>query len=252
MPLHDGRRPRRSETQESTVPGLFAAGEVGGGMHGANRLGGNSLSDLLVFGKRAGEFAAETGPRAARSGHDQRGRSRPRAASRSRPFERTEGENPYAVHEDLRPMMQRHVGIVRTEEDLRRPSKSSPNCAPRGRREVRRQHSIQPRLAPGARFEEHARYQRGRHSGGPGADRKAGRPHSRGFSGSSPDWGKVNVIVRQTAAAIVVERNPLPELPAELRQCSRKSDMAEQAWPTKNVRRKISAADLLHRNKPTR
>ena len=47
------------ETQESTVPGLFAAGEVGGGMHGANRLGGNSLSDLLVFGKRAGEYAAK-------------------------------------------------------------------------------------------------------------------------------------------------------------------------------------------------
>ncbi len=62
VPLHDGRRARRTPRRRNRrVPGLFAAGEVGGGMHGANRLGGNSLSDLLVFGKRAGEFAAAAG-----------------------------------------------------------------------------------------------------------------------------------------------------------------------------------------------
>ncbi len=91
-----------AETQESCVPGLFAAGEVGGGMHGANRLGGNSLSDLLVFGRRAGEFAAshaksDTTP--AKVNNDEI-----EAAAREAllPFERTEGENPYALHEELR------------------------------------------------------------------------------------------------------------------------------------------------------
>src|SRR5262249_32640779 len=106
------------ESQESTVPGLFAAGEVGGGMHGSNRLGGNSLSDLLVFGKRAGEFAAAYARKtdslpAVDSDEVERG-----ARESLAPFERTDGENPYAVHEDLRKMMQNYVGIVRTEEEL--------------------------------------------------------------------------------------------------------------------------------------
>src|SRR5207247_7108554 len=106
------------ETQESTVHGLFAAGEVGGGLHGANRLGGNSLSDLLVFGKRAGEFAAkharETGFRAINADEVEHV-----ARHSLEPFGRTEGENPYAVHQDLQTMMHKLVGIVRTDEDLR-------------------------------------------------------------------------------------------------------------------------------------
>src|SRR5687767_4310959 len=106
------------ETQESTLPGLFAAGECGGGLHGANRLGGNSLSDLLVFGKRAGESAAA------------RARELPewpqideveidRVAKESlAPLERAEGPNPYALHAELQHLMQRNVGIVRSEADL--------------------------------------------------------------------------------------------------------------------------------------
>src|SRR6476660_8194977 len=106
-----------AETQESTLPGLFAAGEVGGGLHGANRLGGNSLSDLLVFGKRAGEFAAQ---RARQTAHgavnaDEVARV---AHQLLEPFERTAGENPYAIHQDLQVMMQKLVGIVRSQEDL--------------------------------------------------------------------------------------------------------------------------------------
>ena len=111
------------ETQESTVPGLFAAGEVSGGMHGANRLGGNSLSDLLVFGKRAGEFAAiHAKDRASLPTIDQDEVDACMVSARplaSVSFDPTEGENPYAIHEDLRTMMQRRVGIVRSEEDLK-------------------------------------------------------------------------------------------------------------------------------------
>src|SRR6266568_3681137 len=105
-----------AETQEATVPGLYAAGEVGGGMHGANRLGGNSLSDLLVFGRRAGLHAAEAAKRG--------GTSRPHVPDGEvdlarqealAPFERAEegGENPFAVQSALQAVMQRHAGIIR-------------------------------------------------------------------------------------------------------------------------------------------
>src|SRR5436305_2502558 len=91
-----------AETQEATVPGLFAAGEVGGGMHGANRLGGNSLSDLLVFGRRAGDGAADY--------IESLGGSRPKvdeasvdaaAAQALAPFRTEGGENPYTLHQEL-------------------------------------------------------------------------------------------------------------------------------------------------------
>jgi len=107
-----------AETQESTVPGLFAAGEVSGGMHGANRLGGNSLSDLLVFGKRAGEFAAKKAKATSQGQINQDDVDRA-AADALKYFGDGQGENPYAIHEELRLTMQSLVGIVRTDEDLR-------------------------------------------------------------------------------------------------------------------------------------
>src|SRR5216117_3469927 len=96
-----------AETQEATVPGLYAAGEVGGGMHGANRLGGNSLSDLLVFGRRAGLHAAEkrgTPPHIPDADVD--------IAMKEAlaPFDRPDGENPFAVQSALQAVMQRHAG----------------------------------------------------------------------------------------------------------------------------------------------
>ncbi len=107
-----------ADTQMSPVSGLFAAGECAGGLHGANRLGGNSLSDLLVFGKRAGEYAArfakENG--AANVNTDQLEANARRALE---PFGRT-GENPYQLQHDLQELMQRLVGIVRREEDMQR------------------------------------------------------------------------------------------------------------------------------------
>ncbi len=107
-----------ADTQMSTVKGLFAAGECAAGLHGANRLGGNSLSDLLVFGQRAGEHAAlfaRNNPH----GKVNEDELKELAAGTLRPFERTQGENPFQLQADLQEMMQDHVGIVRREDEIR-------------------------------------------------------------------------------------------------------------------------------------
>ena len=108
-----------AETQMSNVPGLFAAGECAAGLHGANRLGGNSLSDLLVFGKRAGEFAAKF---AIENGSGQADENQVQESAREalNPFNQTGGENPFQIQSDLQDMMQDLVGIVRNEEEMLR------------------------------------------------------------------------------------------------------------------------------------
>src|SRR5262249_12671791 len=109
-----------ADTQMSTVPGLFAAGECAAGINGANRLGGNSLSDIIVFGKRAGEYAAQYAKTHAVANIDTR--QADEAAGRAlEPFERsTSGEGPYQVQYALQEMMQDLVGIVRTESEMQR------------------------------------------------------------------------------------------------------------------------------------
>ncbi|MGH9733444.1 MAG: fumarate reductase/succinate dehydrogenase flavoprotein subunit [Candidatus Acidiferrales bacterium] len=105
------------DSQMSDVPGLFAAGECGAGLHGANRLGGNSLSDLLVFGKRAGEYAAgfaKKNPAAAIRAEDLKSAEK----SALLPFEGGGTENPYTVQHTLQDVMQELVGIVRREEEM--------------------------------------------------------------------------------------------------------------------------------------
>jgi succinate dehydrogenase / fumarate reductase flavoprotein subunit len=111
-----------AETQMSNVPGLFAAGEVAAGLHGANRLGGNSLSDLLVFGKRAGEFAASFAKENG-AGQIDDGQVEEAAHETLEPFDRAVraavgNEGPYQVQIDLQEMMQNLVGIVRREEEM--------------------------------------------------------------------------------------------------------------------------------------
>jgi len=104
-----------AETQESTVAGLFAVGEVGGGMHGANRLGGNSLSDLLVFGRRAGlHAAAKRGAPPSIPDAEVEATMRDALA----PFEHEGGENPFAVQSALQAVMQRNAGIIRDKSGL--------------------------------------------------------------------------------------------------------------------------------------
>jgi succinate dehydrogenase / fumarate reductase flavoprotein subunit len=106
-----------AETAASSLPGLFAAGEAAAGLHGANRLGGNSLSDLLVFGRRAGLGAAAYADKAPAAAIDDQ-----QIADAERdmlaPFDRGEAENPYTVHRDLQETMQNLVGIFRIEEDM--------------------------------------------------------------------------------------------------------------------------------------
>jgi succinate dehydrogenase / fumarate reductase flavoprotein subunit len=105
------------DTQMSDVPGLFAAGECGAGLHGANRLGGNSLSDLLVFGMRAGKYAAEFAKKqsAPTVVSDQIDSA---ASAALAPFNRTGEDNPFAVQHELQGMMQELVGIVRREQEM--------------------------------------------------------------------------------------------------------------------------------------
>jgi succinate dehydrogenase / fumarate reductase flavoprotein subunit len=107
-----------AETGQSTIPGIFAAGEAAAGLHGANRLGGNSLSDLLVFGRRAGMAAAAHAKKTAYASLDN---AQMQEAEKDllAPFANT-GESPYAIHRDLQTVMQSLVGIYRTAEDLER------------------------------------------------------------------------------------------------------------------------------------
>jgi succinate dehydrogenase / fumarate reductase, flavoprotein subunit len=106
------------DTQMSGVAGLFAAGECAAGINGANRLGGNSLSDLLVFGERAGEFAAKFAKENS-LGEIDNGKIESIAREALAPFERRDGENPYQVQKDLQDTMQDLVGIVRNESEMR-------------------------------------------------------------------------------------------------------------------------------------
>jgi succinate dehydrogenase / fumarate reductase flavoprotein subunit len=106
------------DTQMSTVPGLFAAGECAAGLHGANRLGGNSLSDLLVFGKRAGEHAALYAKERSASGVREADVDTAAEALLA-PFERAAtGEGPFAIQHELQDVMQDGVGIVRREPEM--------------------------------------------------------------------------------------------------------------------------------------
>ena len=107
------------DTQAASVPGLYAAGEVSGGMHGSNRLGGNSLSDLLVFGRRAGQAAADhvdavsgARPEVSQAAIDAA------VAEALAPLERAGGENPYEVHAALQQLMTEQVGLIRNEGEL--------------------------------------------------------------------------------------------------------------------------------------
>ena len=116
-----------------TCPGLFAAGECAAGLHGANRLGGNSLSDLIVFGKRAGEYAAKFAKENSAPA-DQRGAGGGGGQREAlEPFDGgglAAAEGPYQVQHDLQDMMQELVGIVRAQDEMTRRSKALPNSRP--------------------------------------------------------------------------------------------------------------------------
>ncbi len=208
------------DTGATTVAGLYAAGEVSGGMHGANRLGGNSLSDLLVFGARAGVGAAAHAT--TRDGDSHLDPVQVQAAARdlAAPLERTEGEDPYAIQRDLQAMMQRLVGIFRTEDDLKE--------AIRELGELRRRWA-EIRVTGGRAFN-------------PGWDlvfelgnlltvseaitrsalqrRESRGAHSRLDYPELDDatWGRLNsVVARGPDGTMTIDTSPLPNMPDELR-----------------------------------
>src|SRR5881628_608610 len=190
------------DTEAATVSGLYAAGEVAGGMHGSNRLGGNSLSDLLVFGRRAGLYAALYakdfgGPLTVESSHVES-----LAREMLEPFARTGGENPYAIQADLQETMQNLVGLIRTEHELREALKRIESLKHRaGRTHIDGGRTYNPR-GQGAALER--RESRGGHT-------RDDHPYT------DDAWGKINVVIRQRQGALALSREPLPEMPAELK-----------------------------------
>ncbi|MGH9117489.1 MAG: fumarate reductase/succinate dehydrogenase flavoprotein subunit [Acidimicrobiales bacterium] len=207
-----------AETQASTVAGLFAAGEVAGGMHGANRLGGNSLSDLLVFGKRAGEHAAAYADRISVRPAVDPERLAEWAAHALRPFDGDGTENPYTIQQDLQDCMQGLVGIIRSEDELKSALEELAALRERARR---------------VRIEGHRQYNPGWHLAldlGPllavseCITRAAiERRESRGaqtrddYPDPDPELGTVNVVVRQRDGELAITREPLPAIPDDLR-----------------------------------
>jgi succinate dehydrogenase / fumarate reductase flavoprotein subunit len=213
-----------AETQMSSVAGLFAAGEVAAGLHGANRLGGNSLSDLLVFGKRAGEFAAIYAKNHD-AGHIDTAQIEEAARAVLEPFDRAtrangDAEGPYRVQSDLQELMQNLVGIVRREEEMVRALdglsdlwQRSQNVVVHGHREynpgwhtvidLRHLLTVSEAITRSA------------------IERKESRGgHFRDdFPNKNAADGKMSVIVHKAAdGSMQVRREPIPEMPEHLQQ----------------------------------
>ncbi len=207
-----------AETAASTVPGLYAAGEAAAGLHGSNRLGGNSLSDLLVFGRRAGKAAAEFANHSSPATFDS---SQLEQAEREMlaPFERTEGEFPYPIHRDLQETMGNLVGIFRNEEDLKKA--------------LNELDKLKPRLAK-VRIDGSRMFNPGWHLTrdlknmlliSEAVTRCAlARKESRGahsrldYPNYDPVWEKKNNVVVSQGDTMTVQERPVPEMPSELKQ----------------------------------
>jgi len=207
-----------ADTGASTVPGLFAAGETSGGMHGANRLGGNSLSDLLVFGKRAGAGATEYAKK--QGAHAALDSSQIDAAERDllTPFERKDGPSAYDVHAKLQQTMQSLVGIFRVAEDLEaavreigRLRAEAATVRVTGSREFNPgwhlARDLQSMLVASEAITRSALMRKESRGG-----------HARlDFPNLDPEQGKKNTVVRREGDAMSVTQSPLSEMPAELR-----------------------------------
>jgi succinate dehydrogenase / fumarate reductase, flavoprotein subunit len=208
------------DTQMSSVPGLFAAGEVGAGLHGANRLGGNSLSDLLVFGMRAGKFAAEFAARQS-SGKIDAQQADEIVRTALEPFNRQSGgEGPYQVEHDLQTMMQELVGIVRREEEIRRAldalktlRERSRNVSVTGNREYNPGwHTALDlqNLITVSEIVARAALERKESRGGHFRD---------DFPDKDPTYGKFNIVVRRgPGGEMQVTREPIPEMRDDLKR----------------------------------
>ncbi|MDX6297744.1 MAG: succinate dehydrogenase / fumarate reductase, flavoprotein subunit, partial [Nocardioidaceae bacterium] len=209
-----------ADTGESLVEGLYAAGEVAGGMHGSNRLGGNSLSDLLVFGRRCGLNAAYHAHRSAgRPAAIDDDEVKAAAENALAPFAIEGGENPYTIQKDLQDVMQRLVGIIRVDEELRESlgkleelKERSKHLSVEGHRQynpgwhlsidLRNMLLVSECIATAALERQESR-------GG----------HTRNdFPGPDPHWGAQNLVLTLDAdGEVVLRHQPLPVMPDELK-----------------------------------
>jgi succinate dehydrogenase / fumarate reductase flavoprotein subunit len=207
------------DTAAATVPGLFAAGEAAAGLHGANRLGGNSLSDLLVFGRRAGAGAVAYAKSLATQPQPSDAEIEAETRSVLEPFDRSAGESPYEVHRALQDCMDRLVGIYRLQADLEQAIGELQKLGARAAavrvegtrmfnpgwhlaRDLRNMILVSEAMARSALLRKESR----------GA-------HSRlDHTGLDPALGQVNHCVTRGADGMRVVATPLPQMPAELKQ----------------------------------
>jgi succinate dehydrogenase / fumarate reductase flavoprotein subunit len=207
-----------ADTTATTVPGLFAAGEVAAGLHGANRLGGNSLSDLLVFGRRAGSYAAEYAKSLKGSSTVDSGQVEKYAQELLTPFENRGNENPYTIHSDLQDCMQNLVGIIRTESELKKAldviaqlKRRAKNVKVEGNRQYNPGWHLALDLHSLLTFAEAATIA--------AIERKESRGgHTReDYPSTDPKFAKVNIVMRKSHDDFSVSLEPLPEMPEELK-----------------------------------
>jgi succinate dehydrogenase / fumarate reductase, flavoprotein subunit len=207
------------DTAASTIAGLYAAGECAGGMHGANRLGGNSLSDLLVFGRRAGEAAAKYANSLQSAPSIDSAEAEAIASEMLVPFERDSEENPYSIQHDLQGTMHNLVGIIRTESELQEALSRITELKERATRtsvEGNRQYNPGWHLA----LDLHSLLAVSEAIALAAIERRESRgAHTRDdYPQTNPEWGKSNIAVRRGKdAAPQVSREPLPDMPGELR-----------------------------------
>jgi len=217
------------DTQATNVPGLYAAGEVAGGLHGANRLGGNSLSDLVVFGRRAGMAAAEYAAKQSGSYQVDEVQVRAYIAEALQPFNNPQGENPFALMKELRATMQKNAGIMREESELKAQleilanlKKRAWNTSVSGSRaynpgwhtalDMRLMVEVSEAVVLAALARKESR-------GG----------HARlDYPDPDPTFAKINHIIRRSRDGnLTVVAEPLPEIPEELRKMAEAKDLKE-------------------------
>jgi len=206
-----------ADTAATTVPGLFAAGEVAAGLHGANRLGGNSLSDLVVFGRRAGKYAAEYVSGLASHPATDAAQLEEAAKTMLRPFDAKGAESPYAIHADLQSTMHDLVGIIRTESELTEA--------------VARLEALKARLekvgVQGGRaynpgwnlaLDLHSMLEVSEVTTRSALLRQESRGGHTRDDYPKPDaaWAKKNIVTRKRGSALEQRTDPLPEMPPEL------------------------------------
>jgi succinate dehydrogenase / fumarate reductase flavoprotein subunit len=207
-----------ADSTATTVPGLFAAGEVAAGLHGANRLGGNSLSDLLVFGRRAGLYAAEYAKGLNGSLSVNNDQVEEFAQTMLAPFETQGNENPYTIHSDLQECMQDLVGIIRVESELNQALEIIQKL---------KQRSLKVKVDGNRHYNPGWHLALDLHSLLTFAEaatlaaiiRKESRGgHTRDdFPNTDAKFAKVNIITRINNGEMTQAQEPLPEVPDELK-----------------------------------